>query len=392
MPSPYRLATAPSRPGFRGLFAVALLALAILPSACAEHADGPARFPGEEWETGDPKNGGLDSAVLDEIGALMKKVNASGVLIHNGLLVAEWTHGGPPEQRHEVQSITKSVTGTLLGLALGDGLIKSIDDPVIQYYPGFSVGPHTKEITFRHLVTATSGIRATISAAGYVDPGNMPPGLECRYHNDHTAELAAALTYVFGEDLESVLQRRILDKIGARMHWHIGPMESITLPAGATVQLSDGVIAAMSRTVVVDGREIPVAPGFSFTEWTPRDLARLGWLYLNDGRWKDEQLLPRDYAIEARTPVSAPVFDHRSPARQQAASRDFSDDTYGFTWRGRRFGGDPRIWHMSGNGGQFCAIIPEHRLVMVKINDWTFPERVSLNEIGPLLVKLVRAR
>ena len=47
---------------------------------------------------------------------------------------------------------------------------------------------------------------------------------------------------------------------------------------------------------------------------------------------------------------------------------------------------------MSGNGGQFCAIIPEHRLVMVKINDWTFPERVSLNEIGPLLVKLVRAR
>src|SRR5690606_1304521 len=73
------------------------LFLAFTPLAVANMNPAQARFPGTEWETRDPESAGVDLAVLEEIGALMRKVNANGLLVKDGYLVAEWTYGGPPE-------------------------------------------------------------------------------------------------------------------------------------------------------------------------------------------------------------------------------------------------------------------------------------------------------
>jgi CubicO group peptidase (beta-lactamase class C family) len=318
------------------------ISLGLASGAAGRAATEETVFPAAQWERRTPEALGLNPAVLEALGELMEKAKANGALVRQGYLAADWSFGGPIDQRFETQSVAKSITSMLLGLALKEGRIARIDDRVKTYYPEFEVGPHTDEITFRHLITATSGIAAKRWGENYVDPQDMAPGLECRYHNDHTAELAIALTYIFGEDLEEVLRGRVLNKVGADTEWR--PNGSVRL---------------------ADGREVRVVMGCAFTHWTAHDLARLGWLHLNQGRWEREQLLSTAYISESMTPVAVPVLEWR---RQAPENRDMSKHTYGYAWRGRYTADGRLYWYMSGHGGQFCVLLPEHGIVMTKMN------------------------
>lgn len=312
-------------------------------------------FPEKEWNRIDPEKSKLDTEIVSQIDSLMRKAEANGVLIHKGKRVAEWNYGGTADQLYEVQSITKTITSVVLGLALKDGLISNLDAKVKDYYPDFEVGPFTNEITFRHLVTASSGIKSTITAGRYYDPGNMKPGIESRYHNDHCHQLATALTYLYGKDLGEILRERILIPVQAQDTMQWGHHKSVVTCA--------------------NGKEVKVVGGYAFSSWTARDLARIGYLYLNNGKWKGEQLLSAEYAQESRMPIPIPVMSTNpdaSPGQQ-------SKMKYGLTWRGRPNEDGKTLWYMSGNGGQFCVVIPEYNLVMTKINSY---KQKSYTEIG----------
>lgn len=120
-------------------------------------------YPGATWQRREPEKAGIAPDALKNIGELMRKAKANGVLIHKGYLVAEWTFDPPAGKRFNIQSCTKSVTSAILGLAIKDGLIANLDVRVKDLYPDFAAGPYTDEITFRHLVTATSGIASKVS-------------------------------------------------------------------------------------------------------------------------------------------------------------------------------------------------------------------------------------
>lgn len=321
-------------------------------------------FPAKDWATASPEDHHIDRQSLADIGAIMQKALSNGVLISDGFLVAEWNFAGPADRRIEVQSISKSITSMLLGLALKDGKIPSLHTKVKDLYPAFDVGPHTNEITFWHLVTATSGIAAKRYRENYFDPGNMTPGIQSRYHNDHTAELAGALTYLYGEPLIDVLRRRILSHIGADADWR-----------------GDRSIR------VADDREIPVMAGYAFTKWTARDLARVGWLYLNGGNWNGEQLLPAAFVAECFAPIKVPImaFRRNSKPDELAVGTD-----YGLAWRARLSKNGTRVWFMSGNGGQVCVVLPEQRIVFVKINGIAKENRpfIGMEELQELLLRL----
>lgn len=351
--------------------------------------DGPAQrsliFPGEKWVMRTPAEAGLKPQVLALIGERMQAARANGVLIHRGYLVSEWNYGGPPDRRFEGQSITKSITSLLLGLALHDGLIPDLDAKVKSYYPDFTVGPYTDEITFRHLVTATSGIESSIS--NYVDPGNMLPGIESRYHNDHTQELGAALTYLFGQNLEAVLHARLLRPIGAYATWEVVPPLK---PDGTWLNFSPNVLAAVSRTVrLANGEQVVLKPGFALTNWTAQDLARVGWLCLNDGWWNGRQLLSEDYMREARMAIPQPLFPYRNESKHAGKPpQDMSQSRYGLSWRGYSYNSDQTLWYMAGHGKQFCVVLPELGIVMTKLNEWVEPSPVGLEDFASLLLEL----
>lgn len=289
-----------------------------------------------------PATAVIDSEALRQIDSVMKAAHANGILIRDGLVVAEWAYDKPIETKIEVQSITKSIVSLLLGIALDEQKITDIDDKVYTYFPAFDVGPHTQDISFKHLVTVSSGIAAKKHGYNYGNPGNMPPGVDARYHNDHFDELARALTYIFDAPLLEVLNDRILSVIDAEIEWR-----------------ADGEVISKR------GVPLPVHAGYAFTKWRPADLAKIGDLYMNDGNWHGKQLISAAYVKETLTPIDIPLMVSR-PKREV---REDLRNTYGYGWRGIKMK-DDILWYASGNGGQFCVMVPQKRIVFVKINGY----------------------
>lgn len=302
-------------------------------------------YPQNIWEKNENQNQNiLDLSRLQSIDSLMRESYANGALIKDGKLIKEWTYDRPSNEKIEVQSITKSVVSLLLGIAIDEGLINNINDEVIKYFPAFNVGPYSSKITFKHLVTVSSGIEAKKYGSNYGNPNNMPPGIDARYHNDHFHQLAMALTYIYDESLMHILEERVLKYLHAKIEWS-----------------TDGEVVSRS------GKKLPVYAGYAFTKWTATDLAKFGYLYLHKGKWEDRQIVSGEYIENSLSPIRIPLMISRP---NQEVSID-SKNTYGYGFRGIKLSDNKILWYASGNGGQFCAIIPEDNIVFVKINGYT---------------------
>ena len=301
-------------------------------------------FPDRDWKRGQPEEQGFDPTPLKEVDRLMRKAEANGVLIRNGYLVAEWNYGGPPDKQFHAMSIGKSFTSLVLGLALEDKLIPSLDARVKKYYPDFQAGVFTDLITFRHLATMTAGIKATwLGEVTLNTKDDLPPGIIIGYHRCQPIHLARALTYLYGRTLYSVLKERILDPIGAKMRW------ALEEPPWSPVRAKNGKI-------------VPVNTGYGCVYWTAKDLARAGHLFLNYGKWKNKRLISADYIKKCWTEIP-----------QKPWRLHMWGNRYGLYW----WRLVPGVWFMSGWGAQFCMVWPKYNVVMVKLNGTT-PEHVSL--------------
>ncbi len=338
-------------------------------------------FPGKEWDRRKPGDFGIPQDVIDEIGEKMKLARSNGVLVKNGYLVAEWNCAGAPETRFNAKSITKSILGMLFCLALDDGLVPGPHARVRELWPDFDAGPYTKDITFDNLMTATSGVK-TIAPYWQHYTRNLsrgrdfrPPGMPGEYYNDHSMYLAGALTYLFEKDLLEVLRERILVKIGAEADW-------MTNGEGAPDGLgdhgkyrsfeSDRPVMPPGYVNLRNGKKARWVTGFSRSCWSARDLARVGWLILNEGKWKGEKVMP-----------GLPVVKYKSVI----------PETPYMSWKIDENGS----WFMTGSGGQFCMIMPKEKIVLAKVNEWRNAENtgnktmVEVNRLhlAPILVKLM---
>jgi CubicO group peptidase (beta-lactamase class C family) len=324
--------------------------------ATAGEEDQKMVFPEKEWATADPKAFGFDTTALEEIGKLIKKASANSMLVCNGRVVAQWYHGGSKDKQYETQSITKSFLSIVLGLSLEDKLVPSLDTPVRQVHPAFEAGPHTKDITFRHLATMTSGIKPTRHQFHFTQL--TAPGTMLNYHADQCAHLARALTYVNRRPLMDVLKERILDPIGASGSW------------------DEDTVPEWSPVTTKSGKKVPVNVGFAFFHTSAPHLARVGHLFLNGGKWKDTQLLSAAYVKESWTVIP------QKPMRAYYLGKG-----YGLYW----WQLIPGIWFMSGTGGQFCLVWPEYGIVMTKVNAYKNSD-ATLRDIFRLLYRSVTGK
>jgi CubicO group peptidase (beta-lactamase class C family) len=302
-------------------------------------------FPGKEWPRAEPRECGFDTGALAEMTAVMKKARANGVLIRDGRMVAEWTLCGPADMKIGIQSCTKSITSFALGLAIRDGRIRDVDTLVRDCYPAYEAGPHTGKITFRHVVTMTAGIKQSrdYGFESQVSTEYTEPGVKFQYLNDQPRAIAAALTYVYGCELGEIMNRN-LQPLDAEMEW------------GSLPEWDEPVVTA-------DGRQVPLNCGYARAHFTAADLARVGHLYLNGGRWGDRTVIPEDYVRETLT-ITEP-----SAAKYRAEEPPQLRKGYGFAWWAGELGG-VTMWGMHGHGRQFCIIVPAYNVVMVKLNDW----------------------
>ncbi len=247
------------------------------------------------------------------IGIVRPRGPAAGLVVRSGRAVASWGDIDRPDTSF---SVAKSYLALLLGVALDDGLIRAVDDPVRRYMPADDDGftdPHNAGITWRQLLRQTSewqgtlwGIPDSVDRNRRWGPGDEQPasdgeraaeapGSRWEYNDVRVNRLALALLRVFRKPLPDVLHDRIMDPIGASSTWRWeGYRNSI---------------------VEIDGTGMVSVCGGS--HWggglfmSTSDHARTGWLVANGGAWRDHRIVSADWIDALGEPGEAhPQYGH----------------------------------------------------------------------------------
>ncbi len=270
------------------------------------------------------------------------------VLQDGDVIYERYAHGDSRESLHTSFSVAKSFTSALLGIALAEGKIDDLDDPIRKYLPELS-SPTFDGVTVKHVLQMSSGVRFD---ENYTDPESdindmttkVPPLTYLQYINtlgrDHEPgsfnHYASINTQLLGILLIRVTGESLTDYMASRL-WHPLGMEQKglwTLDDGGS-ELAMGGLAASAR-----------------------DYAKLGLLYLDAGKRGDTQLLPKGWASESVTPDEPHLMPGKNPASSNVSGYQYQ------WWTPRNWDGD---FLARGIWGQNIYVHPGNRVVIVKL-------------------------
>lgn len=310
-------------------------------------------FPGAEWTRAQPETLGMDGAALESAreATLLAAGDApqSAVIIRYGRLVAEWYQNTTSEKQQPMASVCKSVFCSMLGIAVAEGRIRSLDDKVVEYYPEFlecagDQGANAKQyVTEKDRAVTFRQIAAQIS--GYMEP-NEPPGKVFHYQTFGMATMMHAIAKQYGyynpHDPQAspgdgeLIAKKIRDPIGATWGWRY---MNFKFPATAKNE---------------------IFMNYPHLLMTTQDMARLGHLWLNEGQWNGRSVIPKKFQ---RAAVRVPEITK--------ASVPPDDWKYGYgLWvneYGRLWPNLPRdSYTAAGAGGRLIWVCPSLGLVVAQ--------------------------
>ncbi len=253
------------------------------------------------------------------LGQFIADTHTTGLIVTNGttILNEEYFHGNTERSRAILWSVSKSVISALVGIAVYEGHIRDILEPVTAYVPKL-IGSGYDGVAIKHVLQMSSGIRF---AENYVDPSSdfnriaprsiglggpiedvlvtltneQLPGTFNKYASADTQVLGMVLREAVGMDLAEYTQTRL---------WQPAGMES------DAYWLTDS-----------SGMEV----AFGGLNATLRDMARFGGVYLQEGYWNEQQIIPREWVLASHTPDD----DHLLPGWN---SQSDSVLGYGYQW------------------------------------------------------------
>ena len=321
-------------------------------------------FPGDEWANSSPETQGIDPLQLQKALDYMESHslhngNREVVIIRNGYMI----YGGNQiDSVHNIYSCSKTFTSTVLGLLVEDGII-TLDEKASNYEP--LLESLYSDVSFRHFTTMTSGY----SAAGESRWGNtdyadwswtvyepeeplFKPGTAYAYWDEAQMMFGRVLTQVLKKTMHEYLTERITDPIGLGQ-WHWYPEKKV-----GDVEINNGC-----TNVFVNARQ----------------LARWGWLFLNEGNWDGEQLINKEWvrmATSVQVPNSIPVADTDRKST-------VGPGCYGFNWwvNNRKADGKLKLpgapkgcYFASGHNNNKCIVIPSWNMVIVRMGEDGHPD------------------
>ncbi|MFN3298856.1 MAG: serine hydrolase domain-containing protein [Sediminibacterium sp.] len=304
----------------------------------------------------------------DGIGPFEDRGDQTGIIIYKGYKIAEW---GTPLKCDMTHSVAKSFLSSVVGLAVDQQLIHSVNDFVAPYVPPIELftttpvtkpaeqfkqsellqpfnTPHNKSITWESMLRQTSDWEGTLWGkpdwADRPDPDpkkwlnrtRNTPGTVYEYNDVRVNALALAVTSVFRKPLPQVLKQYIMDPIGASTTWRW--------------------TGYRNSWIVLDGQPVQAVSGGG--HWGggmfihAEDMARFGLLTLRNGKWNNQPILSEAWLKQARTP---------GPANPEYGYMNFFLNTH------QKFlpAAPASAFVHVGNGNNIIYVDQEHDLVVV---------------------------
>ncbi|MHA7059767.1 serine hydrolase domain-containing protein [Aquimarina sp. M1] len=302
---------------------------------------------------------GFESEPYHQIlGPTKKRGAPAGLILKDGFIIAKW---GDIDRVDMTFSVTKSYLSTMAGLAIDQNLIHSIDDFAYNYVWDHTYdGSHNQKISWRHLLTQSSDWSGQLwggydwadrpPADGGIDDWKFrtlnDPGTIFEYNDVRVNVLAYSLLQVWRRPLPQILKEQIMDPIGASTTWRWYGYDNSWMNI-------DGI---HMQSVSGGGH----SGGGLFIN--TKDHARFGLLFMNDGRWKNQQLISENWIREAIKPSDA-------------------NSNYGLMWwlnqKGNHHWEDlpEHLFYAAGFGGNFSVIDQKQNLVIV--TRWLAPSQID---------------
>jgi CubicO group peptidase (beta-lactamase class C family) len=294
-----------------------------------------------------------DSVKRAALGDLLRSTDTHAFIVvrDDQVLYENYFNGYRRDSLNESWSMAKSFVSALVGIAIGEGAIKSIDDPITDYLPELKAQQGFDAITIRNLLTMGSGIRYRFAlfpwdefvlAGFYPDLRELlltdmkivePPGKTFHYNNFNTELLGMILERATHRALSEYLEEKIWQPLGMEYpaEWSLDH-EPNGLELSATL---------------LNARAI--------------DFGKFGRLFLNEGNWNGRQIVPHNWAVDSTTRDPADNRDWETFRRW----RNFGG-YYKYFWWGVSLGGGDYEYLANGTYGQFIFISPRTRVVIVR--------------------------
>lgn len=305
-------------------------------------------WPTDGWQNSTPEEQAMDSTLLNE---MMDRIDEnrvhidSIVIVRNGYLVFEEypRTNYDVDSRHIIHSCTKSFTSALVGIAIEEGYIESVDNKLIDLLPNRTIDnldARKESITLEHLLTMTSGLEWdewTESYSSYLNshyqmwsasnnvqhildsPMAYDPGDVWTYNSGGSHLLGAIVTEATGSNLFDYAIDKLFTPLGIQASNIFWPRDNQGQYWG-----SGGV------------------------EMVPRDMAKFGYLYLNNGTWDGEQVIPSEWVEQSADTLV-----------------DFNDFS-GYSYQWWTYPTDiVNVYAAVGYRGQYIFVIPELDMVVV---------------------------
>ncbi len=317
--------------------------------------------PSWQWPVSTPEAQGLDSERLTELVKLIRegerypRLHALLIIRHGYLVVEEYFDNWKADQIHTLQSVSKSFTSALVGMAIAKGEFKGVDEKILDFFPDMkniaNMDERKAAIRLRDLLTMRSGTDYNERGPDsphwqlnklqrgwdkfYLDrPMLRPPGTQFLYDSGGVILLSAMLKNRTGRHADEYAERFLFKPLGIEKKFWMKNMEGHPHTGGG--------LALMAR-----------------------DTAKFGLLYLHNGRWGDTQVVPADWVRESL--LLQVEFEAKGPKGPGAIG-------YGYLWwilfPDPRGAGQQNIYAAMGAHAQYIFIIPEHDMVVV-VNGFT---------------------
>ncbi len=314
-----------------------------------------------------------------------KTTTTAFLVIHRDSIAFEkYYRGYSAAQISNIFSVSKSITSLMVGIAVDDGLIESVHDPVTKYLTELNESdPIFKTLTIEHLLEMRSGIKFK---EAYLNPFAHVARLY--YGKNQFKQIqklkfeAAPDSYQNYQSISTAILGEVVERVtGKEMGKYLE--EKVWIPMGMEFPASWSIDDKKNRST----------KGYCCLNTTARDLAKIARLYLNDGNWNGQQIISKDWVLRSKTPNAAndcyqyqwysinmivgennkvTYYQDSLEAEEIAKARKFA------SYQVKRSTKKPSFWYINycktdfyavGILGQLILIDPEKELIVIRLGE-----------------------